>query len=52
MTACIMKSSYSSYYQYRKAVRSCRDRGWIVRNIEGGVICFEFIHDYEVWKRE
>ncbi|MBO6031675.1 MAG: hypothetical protein J6Q22_09400 [Prevotella sp.] len=48
----IYRDYYPSYYQYRKAIREYRDRGYIIRNVYGGVVCFEFITDYEVWKNQ
>ena len=47
----ILKKDFDSYKDYRREVAYYRDNGWVVRNVEGGVVCFPFIHDYEEWKR-
>lgn len=46
------RDSYDSYYQYRKAIRRRKSMGWIVRNVSGGVVCFQSIRDYEIWKNQ
>ncbi len=48
----LYKSSYDTEKSYRDEVRRYKDDGWIVKKVEGGSICFRFIHDYEVWKRQ
>lgn len=48
----ICRADYPSTYAYRKAYRRYRDMGWIVRRTESGCICFRFMRDYDVWKKQ
>lgn len=48
----LFKENYANYAEYRDDVRRYKENGWIVRNTTGGVVCFRFIHDYEVWKEQ
>ena len=45
----LIRQSYASYYQYRKALRDYRNHGYIIRKVCGGVACFETLSDLEVW---
>lgn len=48
----ICKEDYATYYQYRKAISEYRDRGWVIARVEGGVVCFAYASDYDVWKNQ
>lgn len=48
----IYKENYPNYNQYRKAIKRYRERGCPVRNIYGGVACFETYTDLMVWKNQ
>jgi hypothetical protein len=45
-------SDFESIKDYKQEVEYWKNNGYIVKKVEGGVICFQFIHDYEVWKRQ
>lgn len=47
---CVLKSECATVKEYREKVRNLKDKGWLVRNIKGGVVAFEFVRDYENWK--
>lgn len=48
----IMRDEYPTYYRYRKAIAEYRDRGFVVRNVCGGVICFRFYSEYAMWRKQ
>lgn len=48
----IHRHDYKTNYQYRKAIGAVRRLGWLVRNTESGVVCFEFIAEYDEWRRQ
>ena len=48
----LFRIDYPNYSKYRKAIREYRDKGYIIRNVYGGVVCFHFVTDYEVWKNQ
>lgn len=45
-------SDFESIKDYKQEVEYWKNNGYIVKKVDGGVICFQFIHDYEVWKRQ
>lgn len=47
---CVLKSDCSSKKEYHERVERLRAKGWLVRNIKGGVVAFEFVRDYENWR--
>ena len=49
---CVLKSECASVKEYREKVQNLRVKGWLVRNIKGGVVAFEFVRDYENWKNK
>ena len=48
----LFRDDFQTYYKFRKAVKEYRISGYIIRNVCGGVICFEHFTDYENWKRQ
>lgn len=48
----IWRDDYKSYYAYRKAIREYRQMGWIIAKVYGGVMCFEGVDDYAVWRNQ
>ena len=48
----LFRNDYPSYYKYRKDIKAHREAGYVIRNVYGGVVCFEFVTDYEVWKNQ
>lgn len=49
---CVLKSDFANEREYHEKVNSLRVKGWLVRNIKGGVVAFEFVRDYENWKNK
>jgi len=48
----LYRDDFPTYYKFRKAVGEYRKSGYIIRNVCGGVICFEYFTDYEIWKNQ
>ena len=49
---CVLMSDCADRKEYHDRVDRLRAKGWLVRNINGGVIAFEFVRDYENWKNK
>ena len=47
----VLRSDCANLKEYRDKVSGLRARGWLIRNIKGGVVAFEFVRDYEKWRR-
>ena len=52
MEGFIARDFYDTYYQYRKAIKSYRDAGYIVRRVYGGMGIFETMDAYNLWKKQ
>ena len=48
----IYKSNYQTEYQYHKAVKEYRDRGYVVFGVCGGVMCFETMREFNLWRSQ
>lgn len=46
----VLKSDCANLKEYRAKVSGLRARGWLIRNVKGGVVAFEFVRDYENWR--
>ena len=51
-TVTLYRKSFRTYYRYRKEIRKYRDLGYLVRNVSGGVVCFQFMYDYDMWRKQ
>lgn len=51
-TIYLLKENFDTNYQYRKAIKEYRDRGYSMVKVTGGVACFESLVDKLTWQNQ